>query len=264
MHRRQTLKALAGFALCPLCTKLGFAAESAAGWSYCGPTGPDNWPGVCSTGKRQSPIYIASSVQPEKSVYFILRWADTANSIENNGHTIELYFPNDYGGTLTVGAPPQQYTLVRFHFHQPSEHWVRDQGFAVEAHFVHENKQAGATAVVGVLMERADAVNPPNPVFARIAQIMPSEKTRRPIDPPPINPNGLLPPQDPHLPPGGRVNYYRYDGSLTTPDCDEPITWLLLADPIYVADADVTKFAGLFGPCATTARPLQRRLPPLP
>jgi carbonic anhydrase len=60
MHRRQALKTLAGLALCPVCTKLGFAAEGAH-WNYEGAAGPDRWGDldaasrVCSAGSQQSP-----------------------------------------------------------------------------------------------------------------------------------------------------------------------------------------------------------------
>jgi carbonic anhydrase len=62
---------------------------------------------------------------------------------------------------------------------------------------------------------------------------------------PAINPNGLLP---------RRLAYYRYPGSLTTPPCSETVEWLLLTDPIQVADADIAGFAKLY---AMNARPAQ-------
>jgi carbonic anhydrase len=42
-------------------------------------------------------------------------WAKRADTIVNNGHTIQLNFAA--GGTLT--AAPARYTLVQFHFHRP-------------------------------------------------------------------------------------------------------------------------------------------------
>ena len=63
---------------------------------------------------------------------------------------------------------------------------------------------------------------------------------------PAINPNGLLP---------RRLAYYRYPGSLTTPPCSETVEWLLLTDPIQVADADIAGFAKLY---AMNARPVQK------
>ena len=61
-----------------------------------------------------------------------------------------------------------------------------------------------------------------------------------------INPNTLLP---------ARRGYYRYPGSLTTPPCSETVEWLLLTDPVQVADADVASFAKLY---PLNARPVQK------
>jgi len=61
-----------------------------------------------------------------------------------------------------------------------------------------------------------------------------------------IDPNGLLP---------ARRGYYRYEGSLTTPPCSETVDWLLLTDPIQVAEADVATFAKLY---PLNARPVQK------
>ena len=63
MDRRNLLKALAGLAVCPVCTTVGFAAEGAH-WSYEGTGGPAKWGDLdaankaCSLGSQQSPIDI--------------------------------------------------------------------------------------------------------------------------------------------------------------------------------------------------------------
>ncbi len=52
-----------------------------------------------------------------------------------------------------------------------------------------------------------------------------------------------------------KLSYYRYPGSLTTPPCSETVEWLLLSNPITVAEADVAAFAKLY---PLNARPVQR------
>jgi carbonic anhydrase len=52
-----------------------------------------------------------------------------------------------------------------------------------------------------------------------------------------------------------RRGYYRYPGSLTTPPCSEIVEWLLLTDPIEVAEADIEGFAKLY---PLNARPAQK------
>jgi carbonic anhydrase len=54
--------------------------------------------------------------------------------------------------------------------------------------------------------------------------------------------------------PGGSP-CYRYPGSLTTPPGSETVEWLLLTDPVQVADADIAGFAKLY---AMNARPAQK------
>ena len=47
-----------------------------------------------------------------------------------------------------------------------------------------------------------------------------------------VDPNGLLP---------ARRAYYRYEGSLTIPPCSETVNWLVLAERIEVAEADIAR-----------------------
>ena len=240
MNRRDALKALSGLALCPLCASTGFAAEGAH-WTYEGTTGPDKWGDieaaskVCSVGSQQSPIDIIGSIKAELPPLKIA-WGETADTIVNNGHTIQLNAAK--GSTLTFGGGP--YRLLQFHFHRPSEHLIRGKSFPMEAHFVHAHA-SGALAVVGALM----VAGKPNLVFRKIIATMPTHEGEPVKADQAINPNGLLP---------RRLAYYRYAGSLTTPPCSETVEWLLLADPIQVADADIAGFAKLY---AMNARPVQ-------
>ena len=68
MDRRNLLKALAGLAICPVCTTKGFAAEGAH-WSYEGAEGPAKWGDLdaankaCGIGSQQSPIDIEATIK---------------------------------------------------------------------------------------------------------------------------------------------------------------------------------------------------------
>ncbi len=245
MDRRRLLKALTGVALCPLCTNVGIASEGAH-WSYEGTHGPDHWGDldpasrVCAVGTQQSPIAIDAAVEAQLPP-LQFSWARKADSIVNNGHTVQLDLKD--GGVLVVGA--DRYKLVQFHFHHPSEHLVHDHGFPMEAHFVH-GTASGSLGVIGVLM----TVGKPNSVFAEIAATMPTSAGTSVTAGPGIDPSGLLP---------SRRGYYRYSGSLTTPPCSETVDWMLLADPIEVAEADIDAFAKLYPMNARPAQKLDRR-----
>ena len=242
MHRRHLLKAFAGLTLCPLCAAAGLG-EEAHHWSYEGATGPGNWGSLdaanqtCSTGSQESPIDIAGSINARLPPLDI-RWRKRPDTIVNNGHTIQLNFAE--GDTLNVGD--RSYALKQFHFHHPSEHLVGGKAFAMEAHFVHA-AAAGGLAVVGVLIAPGRA----NAVFNKIVSTMPAEEGPPVAADPAIDPMRLLP---------ARRAYYRYEGSLTTPPCSETVDWLVLADRIEAAEADIARFAKLY---PKNARPVQDR-----
>ena len=242
MNRRHMLKAMGALALCPSCASVGAAAEGPH-WSYEGRTGPDHWGAladankVCSAGSQQSPLDIASSVKATLPRLEIA-WHKRADTIVNNGHTIQLNF-ND-GGALKVGN--DTYKLVQFHFHRPSEHLIHGKRAPMEVHFVHATA-AGAYGVIGVMMTAGKA----NAAFHKIVASMPAKEG------PPVKADAAI---DPQLLLPVRRGYYSYAGSLTTPPCAETVAWMLLADPIEVAAADIAAFAKLY---AMNARPAQKQ-----
>jgi carbonic anhydrase len=50
------------------------------------------------------------------------------------------------------------------------------------------------------------------------------------------------------------LDYYKYDGSLTTPPCSEGVQWHVLKDPIELSQAQLTAFQTVF---PVNARPIQ-------
>jgi carbonic anhydrase len=245
MNRRNALWALAGTLICPLCRTNAFAAEDAH-WSYEGRNGPAKWAELdasnkaCSIGSQQSPIDINATVSAQLAPLKI-EWADAADTIGNNGHTIQLNVAN--GGTLTLDD--RKYKLVQFHFHRPSEHTIGGKRFPMEAHFVHP-EDSGALAVIGVLM----IAGSPNVAFNRIVATMPAHEAPPVKADGRINPNSLLP---------ASRSYYRYSGSLTTPPCAENVEWLLLGTPLQVSEADIATFATLYPGNARPAQHTNRR-----
>lgn len=241
MNRRRALKTLVGLAACPLCAAAGFAAEGAH-WSYEGATGPVHWGAldaaskVCSLGDQQSPIDIGQAISARLPPLEI-GWSRKLDSIVHNGHTITLETAT--GGGLKVGD--KSYRLVQFHFHHPSEHRIGGRSFPMEVHFVHMAADR-SLAVIGALMAAGEA----NPVFAKIAATMPAKQGPAVKADPAVDPYGLLP--------AGR-GYYNYEGSLTTPPCSQTVNWILLTDPISVAEADIAAFARIF---PANARPIQK------
>ncbi|WP_022722066.1 carbonic anhydrase [Rhodopseudomonas sp. B29] len=242
MHRRDVLKAFAALAMCPVCASVGVAAEGAHHWGYEGDTGPAKWgeldPAnqICTIGVQQSPIDISSTISA--NLYPLeIHWADSADTIVNNGHTIQLNAAP--GSTLKLGSA--NFDLVQFHFHRPSEHTIDGKSLPMEVHFVHR-MSTGTLGVVGVLMQEGKS----NPAFAKIVATMPQSEGPAVKADSAINPNAFLP---------EKRSYFRYEGSLTTPPCSEVVDWIVLTTPVEVAAEDVAAFAKLY---PMNARPVQK------
>ena len=211
-----------------------------------GATGPDKWGSLdaanatCASGAQQSPVDLSGPVSARQPALDI-GWKTRPDTIVNNGHTIQLNFPS--GDTVKLGD--RSYQLTQFHFHHPSEHRVDGKPFAMEAHFVHAGK-GGRLAVVGVFMVPGRA----NAVFNKIVSTMPAEEGPPIPADPAIDPTRLLP---------ARQSYYHYEGSLTPPPCSETVDWIVLAEPIEVAQADIASFAKLYSMNARPVQNLNRR-----
>ena len=105
--------------------------------------GPANWAGICSTGKRQSPIDIKSSettLDEGLGVFTLKNYDRKLNKTftgSNNGHSFGMSFPS---GVYNVsgGGLNDVYTTVQFHFHYGpnntvgSEHIVDGEHYAAE------------------------------------------------------------------------------------------------------------------------------------
>ena len=96
INRRRALTLFAGLALCPLCAPRSFAEPSH--WGYEGAEGPAKWGDLdaanraCSLGTQQSPINIGDNTIKAQLAPLKITWAKSADTIVNNGHTIQLGF----------------------------------------------------------------------------------------------------------------------------------------------------------------------------
>ena len=66
----------------------------------------------------------------------------------------------------------------------------------------------------------------------------------------PADPNALLP---------KTRSLFRYRGSLTMPPCTENVDWLVFAEPLEVAQADIDVFKLIFPMNARPVQPINRR-----
>jgi carbonic anhydrase len=199
-------------------------------WGYTGHEGPAHWGelsadyALCASGKNQSPVDLRGIVEGELPPLAI-DYRKGGYEVVNNGHTIQVnYAP---GSTLTVGG--HSFELKQFHFHAPSENTIEGRSYPMEAHFVHADAQ-GNLAVVAVLYEAGEA----DAELKKVWQRMPHEAGASESLPEQVDAAALV---------SGDLDYYRFNGSLTTPPCSEGVTWIVLKTHPAVSVQQVERFA---------------------
>lgn len=202
-------------------------ASSGAAWEYSGDTGPDKWAklspeyGACA-GSNQSPINLTGFIDAKLAPIVFDYKVGSAN-ILNNGHTVQVNtLPGDF---ITVDNI--QFELKQFHFHVPSENLIHGKSFPMEAHLVHADKH-GNLAVVAVMVTEGAA----NKALEKAWAQMPEKGEMHDLTAD-ISPLEILP---------ANRDYYRFNGSLTTPPCSEGVRWLVMKQPISASKAQIEKF----------------------
>ncbi len=207
-------------------------------WSYQGDNGPEHWanlsPCFAACGDTsQSPIDLtgaeASTLEPLEPGYH------TAPGIaENTGHHIKVTIA---GGSLTIGK--HQYDLREFHFHTPAEHVIGETTWDAEIHLVHKDADENI-AVLGLFVERGEA----NAFMTTLTPHLPGKDSSGTSVA--LLLTDLLPDD---------LAYFTYDGSLTTPPCNEGLRWLVLKTPVTFSEEQLALLENYFS--AGNARPTQ-------
>lgn len=214
---------------------LGLATPALAQhWGYTGEAGPENWSKLdpkfemCALGRNQSPVDLRGFVEADLKALKLAYKAGAAD-IVNNGHTVQVdYAP---GSMLTVNG--RTFELKQFHFHAPSENHISGRPYALEAHLVHADRD-GNLAVVAVMFNEGKA----NPLLAKLWEKMPSKAGEKAMAPAGLSVTGILP---------AKRDYYRFNGSLTTPPCSEGVWWLVMKQPMSASKTQVEKFSKTMG-----------------
>jgi carbonic anhydrase len=181
----------------------------------------------CGIGQKQSPVNIEQEnvINNGEHIDEITpKYTEIPLSLTNNGHTVRA---NTSKGTLYIGK--NEYDLVQFHFHAPSEHLVNGIRFPMEIHFVNGTLD-GRMAVMGVFIKAGKF----NQAFQKILDLAPDRAGLTVNSASSIRPNQLLPKHTQH--------FYTYAGSLTTPPCSEGIQWLMLKETIEASAKQIEDF----------------------
>ena len=155
--------------------------------------------------------------------------------ILNNGHTIQVNV--EPGSKLTVNK--EEYDLLQFHFHRPSEEQIDGKNSAMVAHFVHKSA-AGKLAVIGVLLNEGKDNAAIKTLWANLPPTEGEEHVPAKVK---FNPSTMMP---------SSMSFYAYEGSLTTPPCTEGVNFYILKNPVDISKKQVSDF-----PFKRNARPVQ-------
>ncbi len=213
---------------------------AAAEWGYAGPIGPAHWASLSEAyaacgGEQQSPVDITGYERGNRGPLSFSYDGD-ASAVRNDGKAVHVDF--EAGNTLTSGD--RTYELASLHMHAPSEHRVEGADFAAELHLVHTDA-ADDFAVVALLFEPGEA----SPIVQAILDAAPA--TGETV-------SGGVALNAAAFVPGGAACYH-YDGSKTTPPCDEGVAWHVMHDPLTISQAQVDALLALGG--GPTNRPIQ-------
>ena len=217
--------------------KAGDKHAHAPHWEYEGALGPDNWGKefpTCAKGQSQAPLNIKGPFA--KALYKLAPdYKPGPLTILNNGHTIQVNVPA--GSKLRVDSKP--YDLVQFLFPRPSEEQLDGKPMDMVIHFVHKN-EAGELVVLGVLVKAGNE----NPGIKALWAHAPAKEGPA-VSPAGVvfNPMNLLPRE---------MDYFTYEGSLTTPPCTEKVRFFILKSPVNMSPGQISDF-----PFKMNARPVQ-------
>lgn len=180
-----------------------------------------------------------------------IQWQNSAHgTIKKDEHGVQVEFGGHQRQYITLEQ--KRFHLVGFHFHHPSEHWVNGKQQTMELHVVHQNVNDGARAVLAIFIDAA-----PVGKAAALPGLVPHIKAFVGGDGDQLahvestNPWDWLPADVKH--------YYRYEGSLTTPDYDENVSWVVFKEPLLLPKNEVVELIKIFKHPARLPQGLYRR-----
>ncbi|XP_023169629.2 carbonic anhydrase 2-like [Drosophila hydei] len=234
-------------------------AEQASG-SYNYDQQGNDWEGTCQDGQQQSPVSLTSSAAivtaiPRIYFYNYDQNLESPLILTNNGNTANMVLPPTQNGQrayINGGLLPGTFEAQSVHFHwgsassKGSEHTINSERYDVEMHIVHKNIRyqtvseasayADGLAVLGVMFRAVNRIFSLHSGLIRIFNQLPqiveyessTEVTGR------LTVQQLL----------GNIKtgeFYSYNGSLTTPDCAESVTWTVFKDVVDLPERQIMK-----------------------
>lgn len=256
-----------------ICLALAATCNGATSWSYNNTSAWGNDFPICN-GQRQSPIDIVTNSAVfddnlpvvDRNIFY---QPPTTMSVSNNGHSITVGFD---AGAYTINdlkLLPFPAKAAQYHMHwgtanstsftPGSEHTVDGKQYFGELHVVHYNtkypnigaaiNQSDGLAVFGWFID----VTYPQ-INLDIQNLLDLANASASVEGSDGNIAKRFSVET--LIPANLNEYYRYDGSLTTPGCFESVVWTVFKQPIEITQAQAHQLASSFYETNTTAGPL--------
>jgi len=220
----------------------------------CGNTEPSyrsqggDWGGICATGKKQSPINVVrnETIKTKFTPFSFTNYEQEISlKISNTKRSLKFSAPDDYLPIYVQGGGLQgTYQFLQGHMHwspednSGSEHTIDGKAYPMELHLVHYNTKYGKTASEAIASNEYNALavlsimfdvkerednKELQPLFDSISKITKSGETTKTEK---IKPSALI--LDDRY-------FFRYNGSLTTPGCNEIVVWTLFKVPLMIS-----------------------------
>lgn len=198
-------------------------------WDYSGIKGPENWGKIdkafllCSEGKNQSPVNLTGFVKTKlKDIDF--NYKTDAEELINDGHTIKVNY--EKGSYIVIDNIIFELRQIRFH--APSENLLNGKSYPMEGHLIHMDKH-GNLAIIAVMFVEGKG----NELIKSLWMQIPKASGEKSVLTEKLNVDGLLP---------RKRNYFRFNGSLTTPPCTEGVRWFVLKNAITISKEQIKSF----------------------
>lgn len=227
-------------------------------WDYHGAHGLDDWAKeypMCG-GKKQSPIDVNPyfSIVAEFEPFYFSHYHEvpTQATVSNNGHALEVKVTAENQPVLSGGNLGAAYTFAQYHTHwgaddlRGSEHTINHVRFPMEKHLVHYKTEYGnlsaalekpdGVAVLSILFVISEHDNPA--LAPLIAQVVANKDVAEHNITADVYPLTSVLPRD-------LARFYRYQGSLTTPTCNEVVTWTIFDDHVPVSEKQMDSIRAL-------------------
>jgi carbonic anhydrase len=200
---------------------------------------PDQWPGICQTGKSQSPINIQDQFSLYNTNPVVKILSTHYNATLMNPITLSIVNNKSFAGDLTgkgyimvlKNNITYKYNSVNFHIHSQSEHTFGGVKNDLEMHIVHSKDNDYLTN--SSISNDPDAVNQLLVIGVRInaAGNSPNDNYNQMMIP--NGPTMMKFDIDQYMPIG--KPFFHYEGSLTTPGCNETVNWIVNKEIVLIS-----------------------------